>query len=248
MKIQMCADFKLYRKDKATGFFKPLTKEDLDSICPGGFVFEIGGKAVPFDWDAQSTSEENGVFHYESGYGPFFNDFEIPDYRDEEYKELGLKREDITAKFLASVTNIQDFYIDFTLKGADDSEGIGTNEDADAEFLIELLAISIEERETGKAYTVKKKVLQQFNGTIIVYSKLLKQAYRQYKKDWCESRGYNYADVRKAELKDEEYNGEMYACLEEFEDCEFSDDDYMATRYPNFSEMRIIDDDEGSAV
>ena len=107
----MTAAFKLYRKNNETGYFHQVGDDDLDAICPGGFTFEVNGKAIPFDWDASATSEENGVFTYESGYGSFFNDFDIPNYWDEEYKELGLTREDITAKLLASTNNIQEFFI-----------------------------------------------------------------------------------------------------------------------------------------
>ena len=43
----------------------------------------------------------NIVFSFTTGKGPFFNDYEIPDYWDEEYKEIGITREEITAEFLA---------------------------------------------------------------------------------------------------------------------------------------------------
>lgn len=59
------------------------------------------------------------------------------------------------------------------------------------------------------------------------YEELLEKAYELYKADWCASRGYDLALVQETELKDEEYNGEMYASLGEFEDCEFTDEEYM---------------------
>ena len=175
MKIQMIADFKLHQRNKTNGFFRQMTKEVLDDICPGGFTFEIDGKAVPFDWDAGSTSEKDGIFHYESGYGPFFNDFEISDCYDEEYKELGLKREAISAKFLASVTNINDFYINLVLKGEDGDCDAGDNSDPDAEFFVEILSICFEDRETGDAFYVRKKVIRNYNGFIISRYSLLKK-------------------------------------------------------------------------
>ena len=49
------------------------------------------------------------------------------------------------------------------------------------------------------------------------YEELLEKAYELYKADWCASRGYDLALVQETELKDEEYNGEMYASLGEFE-------------------------------
>ena len=48
-------------------------------------------------------------------------------------------------------------------------------------------------------------------------------AYGWYVEDWCNARGYNPCDI------DEEVgvNGECYVCLEEFEDNEFDDTEYM---------------------
>lgn len=240
MKITMTAAFKLYKKNKTTGCFHQVGEDDFDSVCPGGFTFEVGGKAIPFDWDASATSEENGIFTYESGYGPFFNDFEIPDYWDEDYKELGLTREDITAKLLASVNIIREFYINLVPKGEDGDVDFSGNDDPETDYVVELLEISFTERDTSKTFKVKKKVLREYNGKIISYDLLLKRAYRQYKKDWCESRGYDYKEVQKAYRRDEAYNGEMYVCLDEFEDCEFSDDDYMAECFPDFFDMKIV--------
>lgn len=244
MKIQMNADFKLYQKD-SNGFFRQLTKDDLDEVCPGGFTFEIDGKAISFDWDSHSTNEEVGIFHYESGYGPFFNDFEISDCYDEEYEELGLKREDITAEFLASVTNINDFYINLVLKGEDGDCDAGDNSDPNAEFFVEILSINFEDRETGDAFQVRKKVIKNYNGFIISRYRLLNKAYKLYKKDWCKSRGYDYRKVQDAYRNDEEYNGEMYVCRDEFENCEFRDESYIAglltALYPRYSKVTVIE-------
>lgn len=59
------------------------------------------------------------------------------------------------------------------------------------------------------------------------YRELLEKAYGLYKKDWCDARGYDPDLVADADSHDEEYNGEMYAGMGEFEDCEFTDEDYM---------------------
>ena len=167
MLMQMLADFRLYRKNKDTNIFEILTKDDLNSLCPGGFTFEAGGKAIPFDFDAQATSEENGVFSYASGYGPFFNDFELTDCFDDEYEALGIKREEISPEMLASASSIQEFYINFEIKGARSDYGIGENADPDAEFLIELLDVKFEDRESGKVFAVDEKVLGEFNGKAV---------------------------------------------------------------------------------
>ena len=59
------------------------------------------------------------------------------------------------------------------------------------------------------------------------YDKLLETAYKKYKKDWCNSRGWPLKEVEAAYERDEEYKGQMFVCLDEFEDCEFQDEDYM---------------------
>ena len=159
MLMQMVADFRLLQRNKNGNGFKLLTKGDLDSICPGGFTFEVGGMEIPFDFDAQA----NGVFSYESGYGPFFNDFELTDCYDEEYETMGIKREEISAEMLASTSSINEFYVNFEIKGARGDDGIGDNADPNAEFLIELLKIQFEERESGKTFPVDEKVIAAFN-------------------------------------------------------------------------------------
>lgn len=55
------------------------------------------------------------------------------------------------------------------------------------------------------------------------YNAFVKECYEKYKADWCSERGYKLADI------DEEVgiHGECYACLEEFEEFEFQDAEYM---------------------
>lgn len=51
--------------------------------------------------------------------------------------------------------------------------------------------------------------------------------YELYKRDWCNARGWNYADVQEAEQTDTEYQGQMYVCFDEFMDAERKDDGYI---------------------
>ena len=60
-----------------------------------------------------------------------------------------------------------------------------------------------------------------------IYEQMKEEAYELYKRDWCKARGYDYEEVLEADFNDEEYNGEMYASLGEFEDMEFTDAEYM---------------------
>ena len=56
------------------------------------------------------------------------------------------------------------------------------------------------------------------------YKKMVNDAYKKYVKEWCESRGYNPADVD----PETGINGECYVCISEFERNEFQDEEYMA--------------------
>ena len=56
------------------------------------------------------------------------------------------------------------------------------------------------------------------------YKKLIQEAYKKYVKDWCEARGYNLEDID----FETGINGECYVCINEFEQNEFQNEEYMA--------------------
>lgn len=58
---------------------------------------------------------------------------------------------------------------------------------------------------------------------MVTYEYLLRKFYGRYKWQWCKDRGCKPEDV------DEEIgiNGECFVCMEEFEDNEFQDEEYM---------------------
>lgn len=162
MKISMMVDFQiLERRNKK---YVPVTRDDISNLSIGGYTFEIGDNSVPFDWDASSGSEENGVFHFETGCGPFFNDFELPDYYDDDYEENGIKREDISAEFLASVHHIDEIFVNFDDENGDEW-GIGWYSDnaKDRSYKVKLLSMSLEDIETAKRYQVPSEVLDKYN-------------------------------------------------------------------------------------
>ena len=76
------------------------------------------------------------------------------------------------------------------------------------------------------------------------YKQILKNAYEKYVKHWCELRGYNPADVD----PETGINGECYVCINEFEQNEFRDDEYMSqiltdnefTLWQNRNELKEI--------
>ena len=162
MQISMNVEFQILEKRNKK--YVPVSKDDIDGLSIGGFVFEVGDNAVPFDWDACSGSEENGIFYFETGYGAFFNDFELPDYYDDEYEEIGIKREDISAKFLASVHCIQEFFVNFYDENGDECAAGWYSDNAKNSFYkIRLLSMSFEDIETTERYQVPNEVLDRYN-------------------------------------------------------------------------------------
>lgn len=56
------------------------------------------------------------------------------------------------------------------------------------------------------------------------YKKLIQEAYKKYVKNWCEARGYSLEDID----LETGINGECYVCINEFEQNEFQNEEYMA--------------------
>lgn len=96
---------------------RKLDQNEIESVSFGGYDFEIDGKNVPFDFRGFSASIKNDekgdyflLYTAESGF--FKNtDIDFETYK-EQYDQLDLKNEDITAKFLASATKINEFYFE----------------------------------------------------------------------------------------------------------------------------------------
>lgn len=162
MKISMIGSFQILKKQKEE--FIPLTSDDVLNMSIGGYSFEVNEDLIPFDWDAFSASEENGVFSFTTGKGPFFNDYEIPDYWDEEYKEIGITREEITAEFLASTSHIEDFFVNFDDSDGND-HGIGwfSNNVNSSQYKINILELSFVNVTTYDEYPVSKEVINRYN-------------------------------------------------------------------------------------
>lgn len=166
MSIAMCAEFRILVLEN--GEYSPLEKEQVKDLCPGAFLFSIGGKDVPFDFDAFSCSFiEEGVFRYYSGYGCLFNDFELSDCYDEDLEALELSRDDLTPVFLASVSEIKEFHVNFIDENEREID-CGWYEDnlsEEEKIKIKIVKISFSDN-TGKEYPVLDSVLQKFNGDI----------------------------------------------------------------------------------
>lgn len=174
MKLSMLADFRIL-KDFGDGKYFAMDSSNAKGVSIGGFSFAIDNKIVPFDWEQHCGVEENNLFSYATGAAFGHGDYELDDdCFEEDYANLGIKRENISAEFLASAHHIEEFYINFE----DGTKEIGLGHYADngednAKYKLELVEVSFEDIETGKYYDVKKEVLEAFN----------KGIYREYDKD-----------------------------------------------------------------
>ena len=126
----------------------------------GGYTFKIKGMEIPFDFAAYGYDIEddkrgredyhnsNRIYlNFESGRGFAFAEYDIDSCYDEDYEKLGLNKKDITAKFLSSVEEIKEMYIDCNKQLED--------------FKIEY--IEFEDLKTNKTYSVDSNVIKSFN-------------------------------------------------------------------------------------
>lgn len=164
MKLSMNVDFRILKRD-SNDKFVPMGEDEAKSVGIGGFCFSVGDKQIPFDWTAYSGNwDDRGYYSFVTGYG-WMNDFELDECFDEEYEKLGIKREDISAKMLASAQAIDEFYVDFEVECSDgvDECGVGENTDKSSDYRLELLRVAFEDIETGRTYDINPVVLDAFN-------------------------------------------------------------------------------------
>lgn len=145
---------------KESGTVKLLTKEQTPLLSIGGFRFVINGQSVPFDWDDCEGSEENGVFSFETGRG-WDKNFELSDCYDRDYEALGLTRDMVDAKFLASADKIEEMHMNFLDEDGNECD-FGSN-DAEEDFVIQVLSIEFYDIQDGVSYPVAQSVIDTFN-------------------------------------------------------------------------------------
>lgn len=96
---------------------KDYTKSDK-GLGFGGYCFQIpiNGNVmnIPFDFQGFAANvQDDGTLLLEAGADTFFgHNGELDDCYDQEYEKLGITRDDLTAKVLASVMQIEEFVID----------------------------------------------------------------------------------------------------------------------------------------
>lgn len=136
-------------------------KNELNYIDFGGYTFKINDMYVPFDFDAASYSVENkngkAYVDFETGRGVAFDSYDIDECFDEEYELLGLSREDITAKFLSSVSEISEFYINCEYKNDDNKQPKN----------LKIEYIEFQDYKTKEVFKVDENVIKAFNKRLL---------------------------------------------------------------------------------
>lgn len=126
----------------------------------GGNTFIINKMEVPFDFGAfgydLNIQEDKVYLEFESGEGFLWNDYELDECFFEEYEKLGLSKENITAKFLASTDKIVEMSLCW-----EDMEGV-----CHSFINLEYEYIEFEDLETGKYYFVSNEALKTYNESI----------------------------------------------------------------------------------
>lgn len=141
--------------------FKATGEDEFEYFDLGGYTFKIKGMEIPFDFSAYGYDmcydEDNSRIYidFESGKGIMFNEFEIDEYYDDEYKNLQLDKNAITAEFLSKVDEILEMHIDYNYM-------FEINELEDIRFE----DITFEDLTTGEIYSVDSNVVKQFNKKI----------------------------------------------------------------------------------
>lgn len=162
--IYMAATFRILRRQE-DGDYRPLKPEDIWSKTKGSNTFVVNGVRVPFDWNASAFPAPDGeTFFYQSGYGPFHADHSLANAYDEDLEAVGLCRKDITGKYLAQASDIDEFFvtIDIPERSGIDIGNVEANA-ADGEYRMELLSITFMDEGDEQEYSVGKEVLERFN-------------------------------------------------------------------------------------
>ena len=163
METSMLVEFRILQK--INGEYIPISIKETKVVSIGGFGFKINGVKIPFDWDAFTGTECNKVFQFQTGKGFLFDDYEISDRYDEAFEEIGIAKEYITAKFLASVPHIDEFLVDFEDVN-ENEQTLGEcrqNGDDEEEYRIEILEMKFIDMVTDEEYYVSQNVLDNYN-------------------------------------------------------------------------------------
>ena len=157
-KLSMFVRFQIFKKEGKK--FSILGEKDVKSVSIGGYNFFVDGKDIPFDWDAFSGDGNPLCFEFETGYG-LFDDFRLSDCYDKDYERLNIPRSKITAKFLASVTKINEFCVNFVDK--DNNEYTLGCDKNDENIKLMIVRLSFTDMNTNMTYLANQDAIDEFN-------------------------------------------------------------------------------------
>ena len=162
MEMSMRVRFQIFKNEN--GDFRQIHNDETDALSIGGFSFDIDEYSIPFDWDAFSGSEYDDMFCFETGTGWFWNDYELTDCYDEDYAEMGLTKEDITAELLSSVHHIEEFFVYFEdTDGKEQGFGAYYDNVDEPEYKVKIIDMVFVDMDTQNEYPVAQEVIDKYN-------------------------------------------------------------------------------------
>lgn len=134
--------------------------KNQDNLSFGGYTFICDDKSIPFDFSGTSWDvyQDGSILTipFKTGSTLLLTDYFLDDCYLDDYKELGLRMQDITAEFLSKAIEISEFVVDMEFHGEEynpvDIAQMGG-------FKLKELSFSDGENE----YMVNPEVLQNFN-------------------------------------------------------------------------------------
>ena len=138
----------------------PGVHKDRDSLLFGGYSFVCDGKKIPFDfsgtaWDIQQEGDTLSI-PFCTGRTALLTDHYLDGCYEDEYANLGLRINDITAEFLSQAESIHEFMVSLEMDGKEyEPEGIAEI----GRFAIKSLQF---ENDTEQ-FAIKQEVLDDFN-------------------------------------------------------------------------------------
>lgn len=139
---------------------------DKDTSCLGfgSYTFKCEDKDIPVDFSGVSydleQDEDKIKISFETGRTMMNTHCFLDDCYFEDYKKLGIRINDITAKFLSETTEIVDFFIDGEIAN---KEFATTDLPAGGKFTLKSLCFS----DGIHDYPVKEEVIEAFNKSLL---------------------------------------------------------------------------------
>lgn len=165
-KMTMELDFAIVVQDEKGSHL--LTEKELMALTAGSFEFKIDGKDIRFDFKDHCISktiicdnEEEGLWSYIGGEGGLFKSYQLDDCYDEDYKELGISRDILTAEHLSKVSEINEIFVEWELKNNIEKDIASDN------VVLLVQNISFVDMDTIARYNVSNDVIRAFNAKSI---------------------------------------------------------------------------------